>query len=57
MPYTVRFSCYTHVGRVRKANQDNFLCDGQLEVDESGALPLYRYCHTLEDGKVHAERG
>ena len=25
---------------------------GLIEADENGNLPLYRYCHTLEDGKV-----
>ena len=25
---------------------------GLIEADEAGALPLYRYCHTLETGKV-----
>jgi len=28
---------------------------GLIEPDEAGALPLYRYCHTLENGKVSAE--
>lgn len=28
---------------------------GLIEVDENGNLPLYRYCHTLEDGKVSAQ--
>ena len=28
---------------------------GLMEADEAGALPLYRYCHTLEDGKVNAK--
>ena len=26
---------------------------GLLKADENGCLPLYRYCHTLEDGKVN----
>ena len=26
---------------------------GLIEPDEAGALPLYRYCHTLENGKVN----
>lgn len=25
---------------------------GLIEAGENGALPLYRYCHTLENGKV-----
>jgi len=28
---------------------------GLVEADEAGALPLYRYCHTLENGKVNAQ--
>ena len=27
---------------------------GLIEADEAGALPLYRYCHDLENGKVNA---
>ena len=28
---------------------------GLIEADEAGNLPLYRYCHTLEDGKANAK--
>ena len=28
---------------------------GLISADETGALPLYRYCHTLEKGKVNAK--
>jgi UDP-3-O-[3-hydroxymyristoyl] N-acetylglucosamine deacetylase/3-hydroxyacyl-[acyl-carrier-protein] dehydratase len=28
---------------------------GLIKADEAGMLPLYRYCHTLEDGKVNAK--
>ena len=28
---------------------------GLIQADENGNLPLYRYCHTLEDGKVSAQ--
>ena len=28
---------------------------GLVKADEDGALPLYRYCHTLENGKVNAQ--
>jgi len=28
---------------------------GLIEADENGNLPLYRYCHTLKDGKVNAK--
>ena len=28
---------------------------GLIEADKNGNLPLYRYCHTLKDGKVNAQ--
>ena len=28
---------------------------GLIQADENGNLPLYRYCHTLEDGKVNLQ--
>lgn len=28
---------------------------GLIEADEAGILPLYRYCHTLEDGKINVQ--
>jgi len=28
---------------------------GLVEADEAGALPIYRYCHTLENGKVRVQ--
>lgn len=28
---------------------------GLMEADEAGNLPLYRYCHTLENGKVKVQ--
>ena len=28
---------------------------GLIAADEAGNLPLYRYCHTLEDGKVNVK--
>ena len=33
----------------------NLLSMGLIAADENGMLPLYRYCHDLEDGKVKAE--
>ena len=30
----------------------NILRMGLIAADEAGTLPIYRYCHTLEDGKV-----
>ena len=26
--YNIKFSCYTHIGKCRSMNQDNFVCDG-----------------------------
>ena len=37
MGYTVRYSCISHIGRVRKMNQDNFICNG-IYIDQSREL-------------------
>jgi len=29
---------------------------GLVEADEAGVLPIYRYCHTLENGKVNVKQ-
>ena len=29
MHYSIRYSCISHIGKVRKINQDNYICDGQ----------------------------
>lgn len=28
MHYNIRYSCVSHIGNIRKINQDNFICDG-----------------------------
>ena len=33
----------------------NILRMGLITTDDTGALPIYRYCHTLENGKVNAQ--
>lgn len=35
MEYTIRFSCVSHIGKVREINQDNFICDGHYLDPES----------------------
>lgn len=47
MQYCIRYSCVSHIGNVRKINQDNFICNGcYMEQDDKpfsfplcGALP------------------
>lgn len=29
MHYKIHYSCLTHIGNIRRINQDNFICDGQ----------------------------
>lgn len=29
MGYEIRFSCISHIGKLREVNQDNFICDGR----------------------------
>ncbi len=31
MQYSVQYACISHIGRVRKVNQDNFICDGRYQ--------------------------
>ena len=28
MHYKIHYSCLSHIGNVRRMNQDNFICDG-----------------------------
>ena len=36
MQYKIHYSCVSHIGNVRKINQDNFICDGcYMEFDET----------------------
>ncbi|MDO4616732.1 MAG: protein phosphatase 2C domain-containing protein [Lachnospiraceae bacterium] len=30
MHYTIRYACLSHVGNIRRINQDNFLCNGMI---------------------------
>lgn len=36
MNYRIRYSCWSHTGRSRKMNQDNYICDGKI-LDLSAA--------------------
>ena len=38
MRYRIRYSCLSHIGRVRSINQDNFICDGRYM--ELGGIPF-----------------
>ena len=29
MHYKIQYSCLSHIGNIRKMNQDNFICDGR----------------------------
>lgn len=42
MNYKVRYSCVSHVGKRRKINQDNFICEGKYMEDnkKSFSFPL-----------------
>lgn len=42
MNYKIRYSCWSHVGKRRSTNQDNFICDGKYlkESNESFLFPL-----------------
>lgn len=42
MRYSILYWCVSHIGNIRKINQDNFICDGRfMEVnDESMEFPL-----------------
>ncbi len=45
MNYRVRYACWSHAGKCRKLNQDNFICDGRFmdEGAQSLAFPLVGY--------------
>lgn len=36
--YNIKFSCYTHIGKCRSMNQDNFVCDGICRRQENDTL-------------------
>ncbi len=43
MAYNIRYSCSSHVGKVRKMNQDNFICDG-VYMENGDAEPRSPMC-------------
>lgn len=45
MHYEIAFSCISHIGKVRKINQDNFICDGHyMEINDNNIeFPLEGY--------------
>lgn len=66
MGYEIKYYCLSHVGKVRKNNQDNFFCNGQLmEAENKGTEEMI--CGTAEasdnavfcvfDGMGGEERG
>ena len=38
MKYEIRYSCTSHVGKLRDMNQDNFICDGLFMDEENRTL-------------------
>ena len=40
MQYRITYACTSHPGRVRRANQDNFICCGQFLQSDGSGLPL-----------------
>lgn len=42
MKYTIRFACLSHKGKCRKANQDNYICNGRYIEENCGdtAVPI-----------------
>lgn len=38
MKYKIYYSCYSHVGKYRNLNQDNFLCDGKIMDSHDGEI-------------------
>ena len=41
MRYEIHYSCISNIGKIRKVNQDNFICDGQyLSENNQPAFPL-----------------
>ncbi len=47
MGYEIEFYCLSHIGKVRKNNQDNFYCNGQvMEAENNGTADII--CGTVE---------
>ncbi len=40
MQYSILYSCISHIGNVRKINQDNFICNGQYMDDDNLEFPI-----------------
>lgn len=40
MKYGIRYICWSHVGKCRKLNQDNFICDGKF-MDKDAEPPIF----------------
>lgn len=50
MQYEISYCCFSHVGRVRSVNQDNFICDDRI-MEISGKPPCFPLTGTLSSGK------
>lgn len=40
MPYDIHYYCTSHIGKIRKTNQDNFFCDGIIMQTPDTPLPF-----------------
>lgn len=40
MRFEIAFSCCSHIGKIRRMNQDNFICNGKYAEIENTALPF-----------------
>lgn len=49
MNYTVRYFCWSHAGKIRSINQDNFICDG-IFMDDSAGQPAFPLAGCLTHG-------
>lgn len=50
MRYEIEYSCISHIGNIRKINQDNFICNGKYM--ETNAEPLSREVYGTVSTKV-----
>ena len=65
MSYNIRYSCVSHVGKIRNVNQDNFICDGlYIDKDKPLSFPLCGVCSSKDaplfgvfDGMGGEQRG
>ncbi|MBR4308131.1 MAG: serine/threonine-protein phosphatase [Oscillospiraceae bacterium] len=55
MHYKIRYECLSHIGNVRKMNQDNFVCSGQYMAP--GGAPLSFLPGGMKDSKDNAVFG